>query len=336
MADLPKRKVFISHRHADENIANVLRGQLQIWGLPDENLLQSSNYKHEGKIGRPIPKHVCNFLLETKLFILIYSVPDGNWEYTIWECGLVNDLASESTQTVVIQCIDEKAGPFWDDRRILLNPADIMDFTQRFHTENGFFPEMSAYQPKIRKEVLKARSRTLYKALDSVRPTLAILNKEVRWGYFTLEVSPEHVSRLKESENEQIAMKRFRNIQDRVYVVKVKGWGLRHFNYYGFDPDITLGSLIRRWKLRMKALLGLSGRQRLKRKYTHWISDLQLEICRAVRNGPPTLSWNPLQSVNPHTENWLVSPVVNVVRYLSDGSIQIDIYMYDVTRLANK
>ena len=96
------RKIFISHRHADKPIADALRKQLLSWGIPKEYIFPSSNYKHSGKIGRPIKAEIKKFLVKATLVILIYTSRDVNWEYHMWECGLATDPKTVKTNVMVL------------------------------------------------------------------------------------------------------------------------------------------------------------------------------------------------------------------------------------------
>ena len=57
------RETFISHRHADKKIADIIRIHLQLLGIPKEKIFQSSYAKGGLVIGRPIKEELWRVLI---------------------------------------------------------------------------------------------------------------------------------------------------------------------------------------------------------------------------------------------------------------------------------
>lgn len=103
--------LFISHRHADKPIADLLRGWIEQWTAGRLNVFQSSSYAHGPKIGRPLSRELVDNLWNTDVVVLLYTLPDHDWSYCMWECGVAFDPTSPDTRAVVLQ-FSEDSCPF--------------------------------------------------------------------------------------------------------------------------------------------------------------------------------------------------------------------------------
>ena len=93
-------RIFISHRYADRDIAACLRSHLQAWGIPAENIATSAS-----RVGTwALSESVRHALWNANLFFLIYTVPDEDWGYCMWEAGVASDPGSPDASVVVLQC----------------------------------------------------------------------------------------------------------------------------------------------------------------------------------------------------------------------------------------
>lgn len=316
------RKIFISHRHDDNKIASSLRKQLQSWGIPEDCIFQSSSNSQAGKVGRPIKQEIKRFLEQAKLVILIYTHPELNWDYCMYECGLATDPATVQTNVIVFQCTSNQPRVFRDELLIVTDADGIKRFTHQFHQKDDFFPGLPAYDPDLGIEGMDIRSTSL---LDSLKPFLPSqeTRNDIRWGYFTLLLPPEVIRSIKEPNSIHDSYRACMKDHMNITVVDAAGWGLRHFGYQENEPGLSLNKVIGRWKSKIEEYDD-SGNEN-----EDWISELNMEVCRSVRNDPPQISWAPLKSVYPHI-NWYVCPVINEVRYKADGNVELVIFMYRV------
>lgn len=321
------RKIFISHRHDDSRIASALRKQLQSWGIPEESIFQSSSNKQSGKIGRSIKGDIRQFLEEAKLVILIYTHPEVNWDYCMYECGLATNPGSVQTNVIVFQCTASQPRVFNDELLISTDYDGIHRFTHQFHKKNDFFPGLPAYIPDFGEEGMSIRSNSLFDALKPLLPSQAARN-DIRWGYFTLFLSPEIKSAIKKPNSINESYEACRDLRRHLFVSGADGFGLRHFGYQEYEPDLSLEKLVQRWNSNISSLVEEKDTAR----NMEWVTELEMEICRSVRNDSPQILWSPLKSVYPHID-WLVCPVINEIRYKSDGSVELVIFMYRVDGL---
>jgi hypothetical protein len=148
-----ERLLFISHKHVDHKIANVLGDFAKGQSLNLVKVHLSSDPNFEGpKIGKNLNDQLKQALRNANAVILLYTSADQDWSYCMWECGVAIDPETEDTNILVFQCGSDVPGPFADQVRINVRRRDdILRFTQMFLTEPNFFPgfddPVAAFQP---------------------------------------------------------------------------------------------------------------------------------------------------------------------------------------------
>lgn len=97
--------LFISHRHADQAIAEVLRkfvtdrsgGRIEVYQ-------SSSAYADGPQVGRELHRQLKERLWAAGVVVLVYTSPDEDWSYCMWECGVASHPRAPETKIVVLQC----------------------------------------------------------------------------------------------------------------------------------------------------------------------------------------------------------------------------------------
>lgn len=173
-------RIFISHRHNDSEIADVLREHLLLWGLPRASIWQSSALTGGPAIGQRLTDQLLTTLRDSQLVILVYTFPDADWSYCMWETGIATDPSGRGTRVVVLQCTEERPPVFADLVSVTIDEESIAAFVKQFHRDEDFFPKQPAYSPQVADVALEARAEALYKALCKVVPTGGL----ERWTYF--------------------------------------------------------------------------------------------------------------------------------------------------------
>ena len=140
-----KPLLFISHRHADAPIANAIRQFVRTQSRGKVAVFQSSAATAvRPRIGRVLSRELMDALWKVAVVILIYTTPDEDWSYCMWECGVAMDPRSPDTRIIVFQCGDHAPAVFADQVRVnARNPVDIQKFTNEFLTSEQFFPRLS-------------------------------------------------------------------------------------------------------------------------------------------------------------------------------------------------
>jgi hypothetical protein len=130
--------VFISHRHSDKDIAESIRYHLGLWGIPGTEVILSSDVR-----GDLDPKEVLTtlrkVLWETKFLILVYTFPDQDWSWCMWECGVATNPGHDLSRMVVFQCGPDKLPTIINENIVSLSEQSIFDFVSSFFLQPDFF-----------------------------------------------------------------------------------------------------------------------------------------------------------------------------------------------------
>jgi hypothetical protein len=147
--DLPARiddrpSVFISHRHDDARIADVLRSFIRRVTAGAVDVFQSSYEGSGPEIGKILSQELGRTLAEAELVLLLYTVADEHWSYCMWECGVAFDPRKEDTRIIVFQAGEAVPAPLNDRVRVRLNEEEsVRGFVKKFMTDSNFFPRLS-------------------------------------------------------------------------------------------------------------------------------------------------------------------------------------------------
>ena len=116
---MPDPTIFISHKHSDSKIAQVLAGFLEEKsnGLVKVHLSSSPNFDGP-RFGPSLNAQLRQALWTTDVLILVYTSADQDWSYCMWECGVASDSHSPETTIVVFQCGPDIPAPFQDVLRV--------------------------------------------------------------------------------------------------------------------------------------------------------------------------------------------------------------------------
>src|SRR5215468_4421154 len=91
--------IFISHKHADHSIADVIREFVERRSNREVTVFQSSSGESEGpELGRPLTNELKNALWKAGIVILIYTSEDQDWQWCMWECGVATNPHSPDTR----------------------------------------------------------------------------------------------------------------------------------------------------------------------------------------------------------------------------------------------
>ena len=82
-------KIFVSHRHADRPIADVIVSALKNWAFNQDDIFYASEQSGAGNIliGDFVRRDICEAASECKLMILVFTAPDDDWSWCMYECG---------------------------------------------------------------------------------------------------------------------------------------------------------------------------------------------------------------------------------------------------------
>ncbi len=139
---MPEPLIFISHKHSDRAIANVVRSFITEQSGGRMRVFQSSDPSASGpRIARHLNSELRKALWEASAVILIYTNPDSDWGYCMWECGVATHPESPDTSVIVFQCSSSApelfAGQVHVDTR---QSTSVEKFVRQFMTDPEFLP----------------------------------------------------------------------------------------------------------------------------------------------------------------------------------------------------
>ena len=192
MAAASRPLIFISHKHADKDIALAVAKWVSEATDFNMDVFLSSHESFKGpRFGREINKELRAALWRCDVLILIYTTEDREWSYCMWECGVANDASSPETTMLVFQFSDDVprvlAGTNLVDAR---RPEELRKFPGQLFTDPEFFPSLSgaAHKPNLPPDVINARADALFASLKE-RPDFSLRREWATWPYLQIEMT---------------------------------------------------------------------------------------------------------------------------------------------------
>lgn len=309
---------FISHRHDDDQLADIVRRHLVDWGVEDEDIFQSSHGEGGARIGEPLNQQLREKLREAKVVVLLYTFGDANWAYCMWESGVAINPSKLDTRIVVLQCTPDILGPFESDVVVRVDEKEIHRLAHQVHCVEGFWPGLPALRPAITDAALSDRAGRFYSDLREAIPKRRA-EQIRRWDSFALRLDRMSAERaLQLSDDDEPELCRF--FEKNCVVVDAFGEAMRHFGYQDFQEGLTLEHLATRWT---------QATRRLDQPSDDWLGVLCRQLWRAANNMASENVWKLMRSAREGTNWWLHLPV-NLVSINPDSSMDFHIAIYRV------
>jgi hypothetical protein len=314
--------VFISHRHTDKNIADVIRKFLKSRSGGRVQIFQSSTYAAEGpQIGRNLNQQLMQNLWKAAAVILVYTTPDQDWSYCMWECGVATDPRSPDTRVILFQSGGRPPTVFADQVRVKMGElVDIQRFTNEFLTSKQFFPAyakpMAPGFHENGSEVLDA-AQELFEKLQQVAP-LSIEEPPIEeWPAFPflqLELGLDHVQTIgKTKEKSRVAIAK-KLIKQNCIIRAGDKVAEQLFGVPSLSAGMPFQRLIEKW---------LKKNPRSKSK---WIDAIQSQIIDGVQWEFPQAEWELMPGLD--RQSWYAPMLTRVRKIPSKACMQFDVYFY--------
>ncbi len=309
--------LFISHRHDDREIADLIRNFVTYLGGNEVVVYQTSSSDAQApKIGRNVNHELMKALWKTDVLVLIYTRQDRDWDYCMWECGVATHSASEDTNVIVLQCGRQLPRVFADQVAVdVRDPEKLRRFVNAFLTDPDFFPgrnePVTRFQPNDA-NVLRA-AQTLYDDLQKiVQPDDDDQIEE--WPavpYLQLGLTASQVRQIAEEEDDQ----RARQTASRLLLDAAV-----------LSADREAAALFGRPTLPVNEPFSQIFKRALRDGETpDWLRSLADQVTRAVQWNYPTVRWSVMRSANENDQTWY-SPVLTHVRRSPSKAMQFDIH----------
>ncbi|MFL6139395.1 MAG: hypothetical protein ACJ74O_16550 [Frankiaceae bacterium] len=310
--------LFISHKHSDAPIADVVRRFVEDRSGGRIEVFQSSSNLVEGpRLGRNLNQELCSRLWQAGLLILIYTSPDENWDYCMWECGVATRPDSPETRVIVFQCGKRPPKVFEDQVRVDVRIArDVQRFVTELLTDPTFMPGLQQPLTRFNKDSPNVQEAGIYffDELLKVRPVEESGDDAYQWPpypYLRLEISVADAELIRDAEGAEQAEVALRTVRS-AKVADMDSEARRLFGVAAVRPGLLMDALEGSWQ----------------RQYAtaepDWLHAIADQVRPAVLDQFPRLSWSLMRSVDAN-DRWWYAPVINRV-HQTGGRFDFDVY----------
>jgi hypothetical protein len=310
---MAKPLVFISHKHSDRRIATVIRSLITEQTVGKIDVFQSSDPAAQTpSVGRNLNVELCNALWKAAAIILVYTTPEEDWSYCMWECGVATLPNSPDTRIILFQC-GESVPPVFEGQ-LGVNARDkgsVQGFVKQFMTDARFLPNQSEALTGYH-AADSAVERAATKFFDDLQEVLPE-GPAVKWPahpYVRLELSNKAVRAICDNSGDD--QQQLRQI---VLANTTVGGSDRFAPLLGIEQLEDRVSLQRVYDLWRESHLDDSS---------EWVNSLTKQLHDAASRKPSRLQWSAMPVMGGDR-----IPIVTRVRKIpSQGSLQFDVYFY--------
>lgn len=313
-----KPTLFISHKHVDSKIADVIRLFISERSGGHINVFQSSSaWADAPKAGRNLNKQLREVLWKTDVLILVYTHPDQDWSYCMWECGVATHPASPDTKIILFQCLDSSPALFNDQVNVnVFNLEDVRKFTNDFLTSPDFFPTLSAPVTDFQshsQEVMNAAENFFKELKQSLPPAQEELVEEwPAYPFLQLQIPLQQAEQVSKEWEAKAIQDAYEIIKSECEIITVDKYCEQLFGVPSFERGSRLKDLVAIWQ------------EACPHSQSQWVDALCDQILAGVRWKFPKSEWKLLQSPS---GIWC-APMLNRVRRIGKQCMQFDIYFY--------
>lgn len=299
--------IFISHKHADRQIATELRKFLDRWSRKEIPVFQSSEPLAKGpRLGHTLTAELKQALWDTGVVLLVYTTEDQDWSYCMWECGVATKPESPQTRIIVLQCAAETPRVFDDQVRVdVRDLGDVLKFVKDYLTDPEFFPGAStAVAPKLSPDgpEVQEAAADLHKKLSEVIPKCEVAEWPAQ-PLVRLELKTEKIDKATCATATQA------DFGKSVLIREMDPRALHIFGIANVDAKMSFAALVKHWAEGKTAASSV------------WVEDLRAQIVRAARGKTPTPHWTQLEEADgpehytPVLTRWRQVPALDALQF---------------------
>ena len=312
-------QVFLSHRHSDKKIADLIRQWIEQTTAGRVKVFQSSGYAHGTKIGKPLSQELRENLWNTDVLLLLYTLSDLDWSYCMWECGVATDPSTPDTRVVVLQFSDEGPSVFDDQVRVIARSKEsLLQFANQFLTDPEFFPRnlgaMTGFGPESVQ--LQAAGTALFESLSTVSPTKHEKIEEwPAWPMLRLTLSLDVT---KEISTQSLQLSRNRLLSE-TKIAYSDSAACSVFGVRRIAPETSLRELHQSWATREN------------NPNAAWLESILSQVHQAAKWEFTNVDWSMLKSKRANAGEWFAPVVAWVRRVPYSNRIEFDTYFLPFT-----
>jgi hypothetical protein len=318
---MTKPTVFISHRHADKAIAEVVATFLDERSAGAATIHCSSHTDfRRPTAGDSLGLSLKRALGSSDVVVLIFTSEAEDWSWCMWECGVATDPHDErSTKVVVLQCGESAPRPYGELVRVDARNLDsLTGFVKTMLTTTDYFPEAGTPLTLFPGDSRQIRefAADLYAKLGDVLSTVQHVQVEERSAaaYFCIELDRDTVAQLRAAGG-AITPSAVALVREGACLVKKRG-AQRLFSFH-VDDGISLSALFDRWS-HQRHDLGSDDPAT-----DRWCDSVVEQIITVTCGRFPVVAWSPF-AVEPSKA---IIPFIAGSRTVpTNGGLQLHLY----------
>lgn len=313
--------LFISHRHSDVDLADVIKGFIEDKGSGRLRIFQSSAPGAEHpRAGWQLTPEVHDALWQAKVVLLLYTT-DQHWSSCAYEVGVARQRDG-GERIIVLHCGGVPPWMLADSVTINLRKReDVQKFTVEFMTGKDFLGtgEAVTHHTPDAPAVLRTANE-LYDRLQAVLPPAEDVEDWPPYPNLRLELAFAHAKELPSSpENEQAAAD---TIREHAVVSFADSEAAKLFDVRRIFPGqsrdarcaVAFGEVVDSW------------RRAYPNSKSRWLEALSAQIVEAVQGGFPTLVWELMYSKQKGDSTWYAPFLARVRRVPSAKTWEFEVY----------
>lgn len=317
----PNPSVFISHRHADREIANVIREWINDSTM-GVTVYQSTHVRDSTRTGDRLAEVLRHQLHDSAVILCPFTGHGPDWSWCMWECGLATDPLAESTRVVILQFSDDFPGPYGDLVRVdARDDGDVVKFATDFLTDPQYFP---GHDQALRSDLvpgdplLQRKASELFKALRRAGPPGPRETWE-SWSVLILEFPMDLVDSLDDEQPEPERIERIKQmLMEDCEIVDAQRLARNIFGIIKFPERMAFEKLYSQWK------------RQYPESRSGWFDSVARQISLTARRQLPATDWELVEGA---TSQLTIPVLCWTVRDPAKASFQFHIYFIPVKRL---
>ena len=313
--------LFISHKHENRAIADVLRDFIETNTAGAVEVFQSSSEQAAGpRAGFSLNQELKAALWRASGFILIYTHPDLDWSFCMYEYGVANSPNSPDTRMILLRCCDAVPALFAGQVNVnARNREDIEKFVNELLTVPDFFRgrDKAITQHQSKSRAVMTVAEKLWQGLQGCIPNSNARNVEEwpAYPFIQLQLDMVHVDAIRNAPPADRARMASEVIKREAVVSDYDKVAGRLFNSPAFDKGMKLERLVQSWL----------EKDDKRDAQSRWVESLCRQIADGARWQFPSLVWKLMQGIE--DDRWY-APVVTRVRRMPDQYLQFDVYFF--------
>ncbi len=315
--------LFISHKHADKEIATALSAWIKKFAGRKLDIFQSSSTDEKDKsvkLGSNINTSIKSALWHCDTLVLIYTSEDADWSYCMYECGLATVPESPDTKIIVFQCGSEAPAPFKDQLRVnVRSAADIKKFANELLKGTSYFPSLkgASLDPDMYEETVTDASAELFEKLSKVLPKdlPGAIEEWPAWPYLKIQLSLDELDAIKNATSSQRKEVGREALKQNAVIVND---GQDIASVFGLTDikQMKFAEVFKQWK------------ESFPNEDDTWFNSCCDQMVTASQKRLPAIDMASFRGVKDGTQ---YTPILSRVKKLSfANAIQFDLYLYNL------